>query len=370
MALAARAARRAAAIAGSSLAWGRAVAGGRAPRGEVRVSYGLPRVPRPDEPLYGGIVKFQRLAQAFPPEPVRYNVLYLGSSTRPWDSAMQIRIAKRKGAAVAWNQNGVAYPGWHGPDIERTNAPMRQGLLAADHVFYQSAFCKETADRFVAAPGGPWEVLHNSVDTRLFAPELAAPEPRPLVVLLGGTQNEDYRLRSALETLAYLTKVAPDARLLVSGKLAWGLSEAQCHERARSWARELGVADRVEFLGPYAQSAAPALYRRADILLHTKYKDPCPSVVVEALACGRPVVHSASGGVPELVGHEAGVGLKVEDRWDRQVPVDPGEASEAIIRVADHLPRYAQSARRRAVEHFDVQSWIERHRRVFERLVG
>ena len=48
------------------------------------------------------------------------------------------------------------------------------------------------------------------------------------------------------------------------------------------------------------------LMRRAHLLLHTKVKDPCPSAVIEAMACGLPVVYPASGGTVELVGDEAG----------------------------------------------------------------
>ena len=56
--------------------------------------------------------------------------------------------------------------------------------------------------------------------------------------------------------------------------------------------------------------------RRAHLLLHTKVKDPCPSTVVEAMACGLPVVYPASGGTVELVGDEAGIGVAHADTWD------------------------------------------------------
>ncbi len=69
---------------------------------------------------------------------------------------------------------------------------------------------------------------------------------------------------------------------------------------------------------------APELYRAAHVVLHPKYKDPCPTVPIEAMACGVPVVGSRSGGTPELVSPDAGVLVDVEDVWTRDVPAGSG----------------------------------------------
>lgn len=127
-----------------------------------------------------------------------------------------------------------------------------------------------------------------------------------------------------------------------------------------------GVADLVEFVGPYTQSEAPALLQRAHILLHTKYNDPCPGIVIEALSSGLPVVYSASGGVPELVGEDAGVGIPVESSFDRTFPPDPSALAIGIERVQASLREYSAAARRRAVQRFDIEPWLARHAEVFE----
>ena len=132
---------------------------------------------------------------------------------------------------------------------------------------------------------------------------------------------------------------------------------------------ELGIADRVELVGRYAQRDAPALYGRAHVLLHPKVRDPCPNVVLEALACGVPVVHSASGGVPELVG-DAGIGVPSETTWEQDVPPEPGELAEAVRTVLASLSDFRARARARAVERFDLAPWIERHAALFSELVG
>lgn len=366
--LALRAAAKASAWLAAARHRARAARAGPAPAGAPRVFYGVQRVPGERAFAHGGMVRNQRLQGALPNEPYAFNVLYLASSTRPADSDALIRLARRKGAAFAWNQDGVGYPGW-APDPERVNAPMRRALQAADHVFYQSTFCKASADHWLGPAKGTSEVLHNAVDTRVFTPAEKPPEPEPLVVLLGGNQYEDYRLRSALETLAALVRGGADARLVVAGKLSWLPGAKRCAALARAWAQDLGVADRVAWRGPFAQAEAPDLYRGAHVLLHTKYKDPCPSVVVEALASGLPVVYGASGGLPELVGSEAGRGVLVEDTWDRQVAPDPQALTEAVLHVAERRDAYAKAARARAVERYDIRPFVARHVAVFEELL-
>ena len=112
--------------------------------------------------------------------------------------------------------------------------------------------------------------------------------------------------------------------------------------------RDLDLDTAVEFVGPYTQAQAPALMQRADILLHTKYNDPCPTVVLEAMASGLPVVHSKSGGTPELVGNEAGIGIDAPLDWERDHPPSPDDLAAAVLAVAGRLsdtPRPPASGR-------------------------
>ncbi len=83
-------------------------------------------------------------------------------------------------------------------------------------------------------------------------------------------------------------------------------------------------------LGEYAQRDAPAIFRQAHVLLHTKVNDPCPTLVLEAMACGLPVVYPRSGGTVELVGDEAGVGVPHPDGFERDEPPPPEALAEAV----------------------------------------
>jgi len=322
------------------------------------VFYGHDRVPEQGDQVAGGTGKFQRLASRFPNRPTAFSLLYLGSTWLPRDLGPLLGYARRRRIAVVVNQSGVAYPGWAGDQTERINEPFRRALQAADHVLYQSAFSKRSADEWLGEPGGTWEILFNAVDVDLFSPA-AQPLSSGPVLLIGGDQTQAYRLELGLRAFARVLRSEPDARLIVSGRLV---------SSPEPLLEELWLRDKVDFIGRYAQSDAPSILRRAHLLLHTKVKDPCPSVVIEAMACGLPVVYPASGGTVELVGEEAGIGVLHPDGWERDEPPSPEELAEAVGRVLADLPDYAAAARRRAVARFALSPWLDRHAERFASL--
>jgi len=151
------------------------------PLAGLRVSYGIAELPAEGARVSGGTAKLQKLARRFPSRPDDFTLLYLGSSGLPRDLKALLWLARRRGAPVVLNQDGVGYPAWAGSRWEAVNRPLRAALHAAEHVVYQSAFCKEDADRFLGSPRGTWEILHNAVDCDHFAPAPGRPSgpPRP-----------------------------------------------------------------------------------------------------------------------------------------------------------------------------------------------
>ena len=117
---------------------------------------------------------------------------------------------------------------------------------------------------------------------------------------------------ASLKGLAAARATGLDARLIVAG---WMSSPAAA--RCRDLAATLDLGGAVSMTGPYTQEDAPAVYRSADAYLMLKHNDPCPNAVLEALACGLPVLYSDSGGVPELVGGDCGVALACAESWQR-----------------------------------------------------
>lgn len=332
----------------------------------IRVFYGHSHVPGSGEHARGGIVKFQHLLPYYPNSPDHFNILCMVSSAPPEGAHLLAKTAQKKGAKLIWNQNGVACPATQ-PDWQMRNRPMAKLFHAADHVFYQSEFCRLCAHRFLGPRSGPGEILYNAVDTTAFTPAELAPDP--LVLLLGGTQYQHYRFETAVRTLALVRRTCPDAHLIVTGALCWHPDPAESLRQAHALIQELHLTESVELAGPYTQRDAPGIFRRAHILLHTKYNDPCPGLVVEALASGLPVVYSHSGGVPELVGPDAGIGIPAECTWERDLPPSPEALAAAVLQIAENRQPYAQAARQRAVEHFDVCHWVQRYRDIFEAIL-
>ncbi|MCA3262843.1 MAG: glycosyltransferase family 4 protein [Telmatospirillum sp.] len=328
---------------------------------------GAPRV------MYGGamtgdvggpLVKVKRLTAYFPEHRFDYNVVY-ALSNAPYMPDFALSLLKLRGIPIVHNQNGVFYPAWYEGDWKAENARMARTYHQADHVFWQSAFCRRAADLFLGPRAGAGEILFNAIDTKHFSPG-AVPRAADGTTRFLVTGKFDphlfYRIETTVRALARAVDSGLEANLNVAG---W------THETVRlqtiALATSLGIADRIRISGSYTQTEAPQVYRAADIYVMTKHNDPCPNTVIEAMACGLPIVYSASGGVPELVG-ETGYGVPVPETWDE--PQAPGvdALAEAMCKAAAERAALGAAARARAVERFDISHWIARHRAVFESL--
>ncbi len=333
------------------------------------VFYGHERIPSRSERSGGAMIKFQDLDEYFPNTVRGANILYLVNSALPVFPEIMARRAKQKGVLLVLNQNGVAYPGWHGPGWEKTNAPNRILLELADFVIYQSEFCKQTADKFVARCKCQWTISHNPVNTEVFRPG-GITRPWGVRLLLSGSHQHFYRIQTALETLQKILMYEPNAFLTIAGRYTWRAVEKECIAEVERMAQELGVQQRFEFSGGYSQEEAPALLQKHNILLHTKFNDPCPRLVAEAMACGLPIVYSKSGGVPELVGKNAGVGVPAILDWQQDHPPKSDELARAALQVYEGLETYSLAARSRAVNNLDVLPWIKMHSAIFADLLN
>ncbi len=182
----------------------------------------------------------------------------------------------------------------------------------------QLAFAVRRADRVVAvsedlrvaalaAGAAPERVrtIPNGVDTALFKPRDRAAARRALglpeegtYLLTVGSLSARKGAHLVLEALARLASRFPDLRYLVVGGAG---AEGNEGAALRRQAAELGVADRVVFAGPRGRRELPDWYNAADLFLLPSALEGCPNVVIEALACGTPVVATPAGGIPQLL---------------------------------------------------------------------
>jgi glycosyltransferase involved in cell wall biosynthesis len=356
----------------------------RLPRGAYRIALGLherisapisgggtmPRVffggGRPGD--HGGPrVKIRKLAEVFPEHLWTYNLVYVLSNA-PYLPTATLGRLRGRGIPIVGNQNGVFYPAWYAGDCDAENRRMAEQYHLADFVFHQSDFCRRSAEHFLGRRDGAGEILYNAVDTARFTPSARErADEGPFVFLLAGKvqAHQAYRLETAIEGLAAARRNGLDGHLRVAGAIA-----PAAIAKARARAEASGIAAHLEILGPYAQEAAPGLFAAADAFVTTTHNDACPSAVLEAMACGLPVVYAASGGVPELVGNDAGVALETGESWDEALMPEATAIADGMLRVAAEHQIMSAAARRRAVERFDIGPWIERHREIFGRLLG
>jgi len=329
--------------------------------GTARVFYGGARSGN----LGGPLVKVKRLLEYFPQNRWKYNLIYLLSNA-PYLSLLALKLISNKNIPTVLNQNGVFFPGWYGGDWKKMNLAMANSYHRADYVFWQSNFCRRAADHFLGKREGPGEILFNAVDTKIFKPANSRPE-RPFTFLLTGRIDAHltYRIETSLTGIKVARECGLDCRLLVAG---WVHPYAL--DIAKQLVHKLRLVDHVDFLGQYTQEIAPSVYQSADAYIITKYLDPCPNTVLEAMACGLPVLYSASGGVPEQVGKDAGVGLQVEENWEGPPIVPSTDAiASGMLEIYAKSNKMSVAARLRAENNFEITHWVDRHAQVFQMLL-
>ncbi len=331
------------------------------PEQGIYLSYARQNIPDVNGLIHGGRVKLTHLAEMFPESDAKYNILYLVSSAIPAHAEALLKHLKKRGVKFVWNQNGVAYPAWDNQQYLQTNLRLASLLHQANFVVYQSEFCKLSADHYLGRANVPWKVIYNPVDTELFSPAERPPSLDCWQLLVAGTHLQSERVLLILRTLAELKKQGHRAKLTVAGRLAWSGAEQETADVIR----ELGLVEDVEMLGSFTQTQAPAIYRAAHILFHIKYKDPCPTVPIEAMASGVPVIGSLSGGMPELVSDEGGVLLNVPDVWDKMCYPLVDDLAGAVKVIMSDYDGWSDRARKQSLQRFTREYWLEQHRQIF-----
>lgn len=203
-------------------------------------------------------------------------------------------------------------------------------------------------------------ILHNCIDTARFTP--GAPDaalraslgfaPEDFVVLFCGRLEPDKGIHKLLEAMT----AVDDARckLLIVGSPFFGRTQSSPFLRKlEQQAHALG--DRVRFTGYVPNENLPDYYRLADLVcVPTLVEEAAGLVAVEAMGCGRPVLATRSGGMPEYLQGSQAV---LVDRG----PELAAQLSWAIRMLHEHPDLCAQmgAAGARAAQRFSTAAFYE-----------
>ncbi len=158
--------------------------------------------------------------------------------------------------------------------------------------------------RHCGATAGQVEVIPCGVDLRRFVPherrearaQLGWQTDRPVLLFVGRLdpfKGPDVLLRAA-------ALMQEKTRVVIVGGNVSGDPEL---EKLRELARELGLRQRVHFLGARPQEELPLIYSAADVTVVPSYHESFGMAAVESLACGTPVVATRAGGLMTVIRH-------------------------------------------------------------------
>jgi len=235
----------------------------------------------------------------------------------------------------------------HGSDVHRHRAMMKTKVAEAAFIAAISEYNRAVIDE-ECGPVGRVEIVHCGVDVSHIVPASATDRaPSPLVVCVG-TLHEVKGQRYLVEAAAELKRRGRriDVELVGDGPDRSMLADL---------AARLGVDDRVELVGPLDHHEVIERYKRAHVMVAPSVasrdgrREGIPTVIMEAMAAGTPVVASDLSGIPELVVHEES-GLLT-------TPGDSNAIADAIERILANpklAERLAGNANRTVREAFDL----------------
>jgi len=224
----------------------------------------------------------------------------------------------------------------------------------ADGVIYQSQFARAWWERVYHSTPVPAYVVLNGVDLEDYTPSGSGQRPsdRYRLLMIEGILGGGYEIGiehavGLAERLA--GEVGRSVELMVVGRVAPALRERVEHspEVLLSW------------VGSVPRDRIPEIDRSAHLLYSADLNAACPNSVIEALACGLPVVAFETGALPELVKEDAGrLSPYGGDPWKLDPP-DVDRLAQAALEVLGDQPRFRANARMRAEACLGLERMVE-----------
>ncbi len=229
----------------------------------------------------------------------------------------------------------------------------------ADHIVYQSNFARtwwQTVYRNVPAAS---TVIYNGIDLSKFMP--TGPQRRPeehyRVLLveghLGGGNEQGLQNAAALTSLLN-ERMRRKVELMVVGDVPDHLQK----KIERSFP---GI---VTWTGVVKREQIAEIDRSAHVLFSADLNAACPNSVIEAMACGLPVVSYATGSLPELIEGDAGIAVPWGSNFWKLEPPDIPLLANAAQHILQDQEHFRRAARARAEAAFGLDRMTERYLQV------
>lgn len=235
----------------------------------------------------------------------------------------------------------------------------------ADQVVYQSEFSQAWWEKERGIAPCPRTIILNGVDLKTFSPaERSLPDEklvRLLMVegsLMGGYEfglNNAVRLGSGI---AHSHEGIEGLELVVVGKVS-----NKSKEYWDGWVSENteNGSFNVHWKGVLSHAQIADTYRDAHLFFSADVNAACPNSVIEAMACGTPVISYNTGALSELLDNSGGELVPYGgDPWQLEEP-DYSSLIKAANNLLENLDFYRKSARKRAEDVFDLESMVDKY---------
>ena len=227
----------------------------------------------------------------------------------------------------------------------------------ADHVIYQSNFIKNWWEDWYRPARVPSDVILNGVDLGQYTPDGLHERPsmhyRLLIVegSLVGALNSG--LFYAVELANQLSKKYK-IELVVAGRVDSHTKNKLKYQNAF----------RIKFMDEVKREHIPWLMRSSHLLFSAEVNPPCPNSVMEALACGLPVIGFDTGSLSEIVQGNAGrLAEYGANQWKLESPDIPALVN-AAEEVLQDQPRFRKSAREQAESKLGLDKMMDEYLKV------
>lgn len=237
------------------------------------------------------------------------------------------------------------------PDMTALHTKLAEDIPAVDHVVYQSNWSKNRIDdEIVVREDENWSVIHNGVDTNLFAPRASSSDGSVRLIHVG-LMRDAYLMEMIMGTYLGCKKRGMPVKLVLAGGMDAGCQGV--------FAKHKNDQD-IHYLGKFPNTKLADVYAQGDIFLGVRQGSSSDNVIAEAQACGVPVVVPSWGGNVDMVVHESTGQVVPSGKWDYDDEY-VHNLTNAVSLISNNLDEYKKNAREHAIKELTIEKMVDRY---------